>query len=307
MKQKILWGLLILCAVALTKLGYDVYHGQRKQIQALLQQQQDGQQQLADLNDRLIAVARQQASPMDALGNPTQLKPAMDAAEQLQLEMQRNELYQLRQHWLTASLKLAEQSLQQGQWLRASQLLQEVETQLLSQKDVQKDAMSVALLKAIKIDQVQVEHARAASQISQQQIDPLLNQLQQRLMQLSNQRPNYAAEHHDEASNNILHRLSHILVIEPASPLTQQAMASRSLVCRQIAFSIGLSRQALSVGNYELFIHYLDDALTQIQPLTDDDVRQVAIQLSRIRAQQLPAPVTLTSYALLDSQRDRGL
>jgi hypothetical protein len=96
--------------------------------------------------------------------------------------------------------------------------------------------------------------------------------------------------------------LSHILIVEKSNPDTQHAMANRGLICKQGSFGVALARQALMAGNRDLFLQYIQDAQTQLAPLADDDIRQVVLQLSHL-AQQLPAPVMLSSLALLDNQR----
>lgn len=302
MKQKLLWAVVLCCVGLLMKLAYDVYFAQNQQIQTLLQQQQDNQQQLADLNDRLVAVARQQPLGSNLLDKSTSLTQTLNAAQTLQLEMQHHEVQQMQQQWSYATIQLAQQSLTEGQVNRALQLLQQVQTQLVQQNDAKQDALNVALSTAISNDQVQIKQSAVRNQAARQQVIQALSQLEQQLLLLADREPAFVAAHHDASSTGVWHMLSHILIVEQSNPATQHAMANRGLVCRQGSFGIALARQALMSGNDTLFQQYIQDAQTQLKPLADDDVRQVVLQLSHL-AQQLPAPATLTSLALLDNQR----
>jgi hypothetical protein len=308
MKQKLLVVLLLLLMSAIAFLSYDAYHQYQQQLLSMQQEQQNNQRQIADLNDRLVALARQQQPSLNLLGGlvSPQVVDSHNAAQQLQLQMQQNELKQAQQQWLKSSLQLAQQALSQGNAPFALQLLQQVQSRVLEQEKQDTDPINLALLQAIRNDQEQLKRAQMRDQIILNNVERSLSTIQQQLLHFSDLPPSLAASKNSDDKKHILPHLSKIISIERVDPTTQQQMLTRSLLCKQASFSVGLARAALNEQDNLKINEYLNNALQLIKPLTDANMTTLYQQLLKIQSQQLPKAIQLSSLALLTGQKSVG-
>lgn len=300
MKQKILLVLLLIMLSSIAFIFYNGYSQYKQQLLSLQKEQQANQREIADLNDRLVALARQQQPELNLFGGlvaPERVS-SHQAAQQLQLQMQRNELKQAQRQWLQTSLELAQQALVQGKTDSALQTLQQVQTHVLDYEQLNPDPLNLALLQAIHNDQAQLASARTRDQVILKNTNRSLELIQQQLLRFSDLAPTMATTA-TEGKKHILPKLSKIISIERVEPTTQQYMLTRSLLCKQASFSVGLARAALLEKNNLKINDHLLNALQLIKPLTDANITSLYQQLLKIQTQQLPQPINLSSLALI--------
>lgn len=301
MKQKILLLLLLIIIGLIAYVSYDGYSQYKQQLLSLQYEQRANQREIADLNDRLVALARQQQPGLNLLGGlvSPEMASSHNAAQQLQLQMQRNELKRAQQQWLQTSLQLAQQALVRGKTDSALKTLQQVQTHVLAHEGQQPDPLNLALLQAIRNDQEQLTSARVRDQMILKNTARSLEMIQLQLLRFSDLPPTIAAKTTTEGKKHILPKLSQIISIERVEPTTQQQMLTRSLLCKQASFSIGLARAALIEKNTLDINDHLQNALQLIKPLTDANIAALYQQLLNIQTQQLPQPINLSSLALI--------
>lgn len=187
MKQKltVLLGLALL--VLITGCNYLLYMKDQQRQQQLMQSQQAAQKQIADLNDRLVAVARQQADPA-ATGHsaqPIDLSPS----QQVQLTQQRNLLRQQQRQWTLTALNLAQDSLRQGNIKTAQQLLLQLQQNIIESQQDSGDIFNNTLLQTLKIDQLNLDQQATRQQQARSSLNQALLQMQQRLNLMAIQTP----------------------------------------------------------------------------------------------------------------------
>lgn len=306
MKQKYLVLILLILIGLMIRLSYDLYVTDQQALQSMQQEQQSSQQQIADLNDRLVALARQQPSlSFMGTGLSTQLADSQHAAQQLQIQMQRAELKQVHQQWLKSSLELAQQTLDQGKIDTTLVMLQQIQTHTLDSQRQDADPLNLALLQAIHNDQQQLKQARDRDQVTLNTMARSLELIQQQLLRFSDLPPTLVAASTSEEKKHILPKLSKIISIERVEPTTQQQMLTRSLLCKQASFSLGLARAAILENNNAAVGFYLQNAAQLIKPITDANITSVSSQIVKLQTRQLPKPIGLTSLALVSSSKSK--
>ncbi|RYZ94959.1 MAG: hypothetical protein EOO68_19355, partial [Moraxellaceae bacterium] len=181
MKQQVALPLLLLVVILLAACTYLGYRHADQQQQRLEQNQQAIQKQLADLNDRLVAVARQQQPAGNPAGTSAAQSMRLSPAQQVQLTSQRNELKQYQRQWTLAALELAQDHLQHSDFAEAQQILLELQQSVLNTQQDFNNPFYRTLLQTLKIDQLSIEQQAPRRQQARDSFNQALQQMQQQL------------------------------------------------------------------------------------------------------------------------------
>lgn len=306
MRQKIAVLLLLVLGVSLSVGLYWLHTQQRDQIMQLQTEVQLGHKQLTELNDRLAALSRQQhgASVIPGLvtGNQVAVSP-LNAAQQLQLELQRSEVRQLKLQWLHANLQLAQDAAVQAKFDTALLLLQQTQQYILQAGDTQADPLNLALLQAIKNDQQQIRQDVQRHRQTQSAINDALSAIQQQLAQDAKIKLTSKQSAANAQDSRLKSWFSGILVIEKISPETQQLALDRSFVYKQSMLLISLARKAVAENDQLSFNTYVQDMLDALQPMADAQSKSIRSSLLALQQQRLPSADQLSALALLSRQK----
>lgn len=305
MKQKLIVLLLLVVCACLSLFACWSYAQQQAALQQLQKDAQLGQRQLTELNDRLAALSRQQLiQPGTGLAGANASSPAgLNAAQQLQLEMQRSDIRQLKLQWLQANLQLAQDASTQAHFDSALLLLQETQQHILQGHDTQPDPLNLALLQAIKNDQQQIRQNMQHYREVQQGIDRSLSALQQQLLQDSRIKLGKAKGTAGQPESGLKAWFSNILVVQRIAPETQQLALDRSFVYKQVSMLISLARQAVAQNDQVALGGYLQDMQDALQPLADAQSKALRSSIASLQQQRLPMADALTALALLSHQK----
>lgn len=305
MKQKLALPLLLLVVVVLALSTYLVYQHGTQQQQRLEQNQQAIQKQLADLNDRLVAVARQQQPAGSQTGTSASQPMRLSPAQQVQLTTQRNELKQYQRQWTLAALELAQDHLQHNDFADAQQILLELQQSVLNTQQDFNNPFYRTLLQTLKIDQLSIEQQAPRRQQARDSLNHALQQIQQQLNLMAVQPPQLG-----QASplkpTGIKNWFSHWFQVERASPEAEQHMLDRRFIAKQASLLVALTRVSLERGDASNFATTLDEATTQLALLPDHQARQLMQQLVILKNQPWPTPIQLTSLTLLSGAQGSG-
>ncbi|XID75126.1 hypothetical protein ACF3NA_00705 [Alkanindiges sp. WGS2144] len=306
MKQKTLLLLLFLLIMTLTGLTGYLFQQRDQQLQQIAQNQQVNQKQLADLNDRLVAVARQQgnmATPESS--SHAALFLPQDQRWQLQLNRQRSELRQLQRQWALTALHLSQDYLKQANYQQAQQLLLELQQNIIESQQTIADPFNHTLLQTIKIDQLNISQEASRQQQRRDSLGQVLAQLQQQLNLMAVQPPSSLLSQSASADHRILSRdwFKHLFLLEPAQPQVSQHMLDRSFICKQASINIAMARQAVNQNHQINFNSNINEALGQLNLLTDPAARHLVQHLNKLKNQTLAPAVELTSLTLLSGQK----
>lgn len=257
--------------VLLTLLGGGWLYGQLLQVrQQLALEQGHHQQQLAELNDRLVALSRQHAA-----------EPAV-AQDVLPRALD----YQLDQQVLATRLALVQQAINQKQFSYADQLMALQQQQLAApQTTVAPETLRQLLLPLLARDRQRLQQWVIQKNSHDLLLDNRLAQLQQRLDLLARQTPRLASP---PSEDGVWSRLRGLVQIEPANPQASQRMALRALSCREAALTLGLVRQAVATDPERLAV-LLAEADRQLAALPEPAAQAVRAQLRALSS--LPPPV----------------
>lgn len=306
MKQKLIVLLLLVVCACLSLFAYWSYAQQRAVLQQLQKDVQLGQRQLTELNDQLAALSRQQRGQpgiAGLLGDNTGASSGLNAAQQLQLEMQRSEVRQLKLQWLQANLQLAQDASLKARFDTAVLLLQETRQHILQSRDTQDDPLNLALLQAIKNDQQQITQNMQHYREVQLGLDRALSSLQQQLLQDTRIKLGKSKGAAEQQESGLAAWFSNILVVQRIAPETQQLALDRSFVYKQISMLVSLSRQAVAENDQAALANYLQDMLDALQPLADAQSKAVRSSIVSLQQQRLPMADSLTALALLSHQK----
>lgn len=298
MKQKLALPLLLLVVIVLALCTYLVYQQVTQQQYRLEQNQQAIHKQLADLNDRLVAVARQQQPAGGQTGTSTAQPLRLSPAQQVQLTSQRNELKQYQRQWTLAALKLAQDHLQHNDFAEAQQILLELQQSVLNTQQDFNNPFYRTLLQTLKIDQLSIEQQMPRRQQARDSLNHALQQIQQQLNLMAVQAPQLGQAAPLKQSG-IKNWLAHWFQVERASPEAEQQMLDRRFIGKQASLLVALARVALARGDATNFVTTLDEATTQLALLPDHQARQLGQQLTVLKNQPWPIPIQLTSLTLL--------
>ena len=278
--------------------GWQLYAEQQLELARLDHNQATLTQQVADLNDRLVAVARIQAQPNNVVLSQTAPTPE-------QVELMRQNIRQ--------SLTLAQYAIQRGQAADADALLLSVQAVLQGGQSRQGFAPAVlqGLQQAIQMDRAAISQAVQQQQTSDQSLERALIKIQQQLDQMARQAPvlhlpdltqpteSASQQYSDQIERSWLDRLAQVVSIQPVSSEQQVTLAQRALLCREVALTIGLARHALRQQQPDQLRALLREAIQQLSRLPDAQAVQTQQRLTQLLATPLPAAVSLRALALL--------
>lgn len=305
MKQKIIVVLAIIVLLVLIGVTYIFYVNNQRSQQQLQQSQETAQKQIADLNDRLVAVARQQAGnsePLNAIDSaqPVQMSPA----QQVQLNQQRNLLRQQQRQWTLTALQLAQDSLRQGNLNMAQQLLLELQQSIIDSQQDTGDILNNSLLQALKIDQLNIAQQATRQQQARASLSQSLRHLQQQLNVMAVQAPHDLNKQVATHTNpGITAWIRQLVLVERASPETGHYMLDRQFIYKQASIQVSIARLALGQGDQVNFSSSLTEASSQLSLLPDPASQQLAQQLAKVKSQPWPASIELASLGLLTRQK----
>lgn len=291
----LLWrAIFLVLFMLLSWFGWQLYAEQQLMIQRLQQDQKTLNQQLGDLNDRLVAVARMQAQPVSL-----SVEPNLAVPEQAVF---------IRQN-IRQALLLAQAALVDGRQEDADALLLNI--QILLQSPAQQSlapALVAGLQQAIQADRLQLGQTAQLRQTARQSMDRALLRIQQQLDQMARQGPvlyttsgtkptdNTAA---DLPATSWLDRLTQIVAIQRVPSNQQVTLVQRALLCREIALTVGLARHAVRQQQPDQLRALLQEAVQQLSRLPDAEAVQTRQWLEQLLASPLPQAVPLKSLALL--------
>lgn len=305
MKKKLIVLLGLVLLILLSGMSYLLYAKDQQRQQQLLQSQQAAQKQIADLNDRLVAVARQQTGSANHASAANSAQPLhLSPAQQIQLNQQRNTLRQQQRQWALTALTLAQDSLRQGNPKKAQQLLLELQQNIIEDQQDANDPFNGTLLQTLKIDQLNLDQHATRQQQARAGLNQSLLQIQQQLNLMAVQAPqSLLAQSSARKETGIGNWFKHLFLIERATPEAGQHMLDRSFIYKQASINVAIARLALAQGDQLNFTSNLTEAFTQLDLLADPGSRQMAQQLEKLKNQPWPASIELTSLTLLTGQK----
>lgn len=305
MKKKLIVLLGLVLLILLSGMSYLLYAKDQQRQQQLLQSQQAAQKQIADLNDRLVAVARQQTGSANHASAANSAQPLhLSPAQQIQLNQQRNTLRQQQRQWALTALTLAQDSLRQGNPKKAQQLLLELQQNIIEDQQDANDPFNGTLLQTLKIDQLNLDQHATRQQQARAGLNQSLLQIQQQLNLMAVQAPqSLLAQSSAPKETGIGNWFKHLFLIERATPEAGQHMLDRSFIYKQASINVAIARLALAQGDQLNFTSNLTEAFTQLDLLADPGSRQMAQQLEKLKNQPWPASIELTSLTLLTGQK----
>ncbi len=306
MKQKTLLLLIVLLIIALVGLGVYVYQQRSVQIQTMQKNQQSSQKQIGDLNDRLVAVARQLQDTTPATMASSHVAMRLSQSQQTQVNDQQHELRQLQRQWSLTALQLAQDYLRQANYEKAQNLLLQLQQNMIESQSTIADPFNHTLLQTLKIDQLNISQEAQRQRQTRSSLDQNLAQLQQQLNLMSIQPPRSlldASSTTNKNTNAVTAWFKQLFLLQPADANTTQHMLDRSFICKQASLNIAMARLALISNNQVGFSSSVSEAAVQLNLLADANAQQIALQLNKLKSTTLPATVQLTSLTLLSGQK----
>lgn len=305
MKQKTLLLLIVLLIIVLVGLGGYAYQQRSLQIQTMQQNQQSSQKQIGDLNDRLVAVARQLQDSTPTMASST-VSMQLSQLQQIQVSDQQRDLRQLQRQWSLTALHLAQDYLRQANYEKAQNLLLQLQQNIIESQSTIADPFNHTLLQTLKIDQLTISQEAKRQRQTRSSLDQRLAQLQQQLNLMSVQPPRSLLDSNGTANKNstaVTAWFKQLFLLQPANANTTRHMLDRSFICKQASLNIAMTRLALGSNNQVGFGSNISEAAAQLNLLADAQAKQVASQLNTLKSTTLPANVQLTSLTLLSGQK----
>lgn len=305
MKQKTLILLMMLLIIALLGLGNYLYIQRGQQMQVVQQNQQINRKQIADLNDRLVAVARQQQNGQTNANGHGLVNMQLNQSQQVQLGQQQRDLRQLQRQWSLTALQLTQSYLRQAQYDQAQQLLLQLQQNIIESQSVLADPFNHTLLQTLKIDQLTINQEAQRQHQVQASLDQVLAQVQQQLNLMSVQAPHSLLNTSGQDKTRILSAawFKQLFVLQRADASTSQHMLDRSFICKQASLNVAMARLALANNSQVGFSSNMTEAVGQLNLLADPGAVQISQQLSQLKTARLPAMIELTSLTLLSGQK----
>ncbi|GAC1604369.1 MAG: hypothetical protein NVS3B3_00330 [Aquirhabdus sp.] len=259
--------------------------------------------QVSDLNDRFIAASRDEKN--DTANDST------NAVSGLTLSM--TQIFPL--HWLKQTLQLAQSQLEFNQQTSPVNAFESTKNTLNLVKSnlnslVAGHAISElpasALTRAIDIDLKMIDSEAQTHRQEIQLLDRHIAQLQLTLDAMARQGPSMQVP---STVNNLLaqagaaptaelsftQRISRLFVIEKPALNVRENMMQRGLICREVALTLGLARQALGQGQSDRVVQLMADSQAQLAGVVDPAAKQMQ---SSIAALKVPAHPKLQLTAL---------
>ena len=306
MKQKTLLLLIVLLILALVGLGSYAYQQRSLQLQTMQQNQQSSQKQIGDLNDRLVALARQLQDSTPTTTASSNVSMQLSQSQQIQVSDQQRDLRHLQRQWSLNALHLAQDYLRQANYEKAQNLLLQLQQNMIESQGTITDPFNHTLLQTLKIDQLNINQEAQRQRQTRSSLDQSLAQLQQQLNLMSVQPPRSLIDLSAKDNKNgtaVTSWFKQLFLLQPANPDTSRHMLDRSFICKQASLNIAMARLALTSNNQIGFSSNISEAAVQLNLLADANAQQVALQLNNLKSTTLPANVQLTSLTLLSGQK----
>jgi hypothetical protein len=293
------WTIMTLSVAAMIGVGY---FGEK----AYLSNQQHDQEiesriaaltiQVSDLNDRLIAATRDEHDD----------SPSNSANPVSGLTLSMAQIFP--QHWLKQTLQLAQSQLEFDQhnasvnaFDTAKNTLNLVKSNLnsLVTGHAISELTASALTRAIDVDLKMIDSQAQTQRQEIQLMDRHLAQLQQTLDTMARQGPsmnvpntaNNLPAHAGEAplpDLTFTQRMSRLFMIEKPALNVRENMLQRGLICREVALTLGLARQALAQGQSDRVMQLMADSQAQLVGVVDPAAKQMQATLATIKVPQSP-------------------
>lgn len=239
--------------------------------------------QVSDLNDRLIAASREKKEDTHT--------EAPNAVSGLTLSMAQI----FPQHWLKQTLQLAQSQLDFDQqaspvnaFESAKNTLNLVKSNLnaLVTGHAISELTASAVARAIDNDLKMIDSQAQTQRQEIQLLDRRLAQLQLTLDAMARQGPSMQMMTTVTSSSaqgavvpalelSFAQRISRLFVIEKPALNVRENMLQRGLVCREVALTIGLARQALAQGQSDRVMQLLADGRAQLAGIVDPAAKQM--------------------------------
>jgi len=87
---------------------------------------------------------------------------------------------------------------------------------------------------------------------------------------------------------SFMQRISRLFVIEKPALDVRDHMLQRGLVCREVALTLGLARQALAQGQSDRVIHLFADSLAQLDGVVDPAAKQMQASIAALKVPTHP-------------------
>ena len=294
MKRWITMGLSVAVMTGAAYFGERAYSNEQQRQQVVENRLAALSIQASDLNDRLIAVSRDD--------KPDSVNSTGHTLSPLTLSMAQV----FPQHWLKQNLQLAQSQLDFDQktslvnaFESSKNTLNLVKSNLNALVSDQAISTLIAsvLARAIEVDLKMIDSQAQAQRQEIQLLDRQIGQLQLTLDAMARQGPSMqmttaaipsSIKNVSAPSNELsfTQRISRLFVIEKPATNVRQNMLERGLVCREVALTLGLARQALAQGQSERVMQLLADSRTQLAGVVDPAAKQMQ---AAIAALQVPA------------------
>lgn len=250
--------------------------------------------QVSDLNDRLIAASRDEDSTSDS-------KSAVAG-----LTLSIAQIFP--QHWLKQTLQLAQSQLEFNQQTSSVNsfnaaritlnLIKSNLDSLVAGRTISELTAS-ALARAIDVDLKMIDSQAQAQQQEIQLLDRHIAQLQLTLDTMARQGPsmnvpssvsNLPAQAGAAPSPELTftQRISRLFVIEKPALNVRENMMQRGLVCREVALTLGLARQALAQRQSDQVMHLLADSRAQLAGVVDPAAKQMQSSIAALKVPTHP-------------------
>lgn len=293
------WAIMTLSVAAIVGAGY---LGEK----AYLSAQQDDQAvesriaalsiQVSDLNDRLIATTRDEKDDTHA--------DSSNVVSGLTLSMAQI----FPQHWLKQTLQLAQSQLEFDQqtspvnaFESSKNTLNLVKSNLntLVTGHAISELTASALTRAIDVDLKMINSQAQTQRQEIQLLDRHIAQLQLTLDSMARQGPSMSvpspainlpaqANATPTAELSFTQRISRLFVIEKPALNVRDNMLQRGLICREVALTLGLARQALAQGQSDRVMHLLADSGMQLSGVVDPAAKQMQTSIAMLKVPAHP-------------------
>lgn len=250
--------------------------------------------QVSDLNDRLVAASREE-------GSTTNSKNAVSG-----LTLSMSQIFP--QHWLRQTVQLAQSQLEFNQqtssvnsFESAKNTLNLVKSNLdsLVAGHAISELTASALARAIDVDLKMIDSQAQTQRQEIQLLDRHIAQLQLALDGIARQGPSMQVP--SKTSNlptqtsampapeiTFAQRISRLFVIEKPALNVRENMMQRGMVCREVALTLGLARQALAQGQSDRVMQLLADSHVQLAGVVDPAAKQMQASIAALKVPAHP-------------------
>lgn len=288
--------------------GEQIYLSGQKRYQDLEDKQTALAQQISDINDRMVASARDEKT--------TSRDGSNNVVAGLTLSI--SQIFP--RHWLRQTLQLAQSQLEQDQAQFAPQTnpFQSAKETLNLVKNnlnnlVTSQAISAltasALTRAIDTDLQMIDHEAQAQRQEVQLLDRQIAQAQLTLDQMALRGPSMhvavnpnstTTKNQSSVEPSFMQRIRQLVIIEQPAQDVRANMLQRGLICREVALTLGLVRQALAQGQWDQVTLLLTDSRAQMAGLVDADAKKMQATLAGLSVKP-HAKLQLTAIRWLPS------